>query len=223
MKPRALDLFCCAGGATKGLQQAGFHVTGVDIRPQPRYCGDEFHQADALTFPLEGFDFIWASPPCQRYTILQNRVSKEHPDLVEPIRYRLKNWGGPYAIENVDGAPLIKPFVLCGTMFGLGIPGLAQLWRHRLFETNFIDLLLLPHCSHQPTKEIDGVRYGAITVTGHAGGTRRRGSLRQYTAAERRLAMGVDWMTNEELAQAIPPAYSEFIGRQAMQILERAA
>jgi len=218
---RALDLFCCAGGATKGLQRAGFHVTGVDIRPQPRYCGDEFHQADALEFPLDGFDFIWASPPCQKYSILQNTVSVEHPDLIDPVRLRLLRWGGQYSIENVERAPLSASVMLCGTMFGLEADG-AQLWRHRLFETN-VPMGLVPPCQHRPTREVDGLRLGAITVTGNSGGTRRRGNLRQYTADQRRMAMGIDWMTIAELSQAIPPAYSEFIGRQVMQILERAA
>lgn len=90
VRPRALDLFCGAGGATKGLQRAGFHVTGVDNRPQPRYCGDAFHQADALTFPLEGFDFIWASPPCQAFTSLRFMpTAKAHPNLIPQTRARL--------------------------------------------------------------------------------------------------------------------------------------
>lgn len=222
MKLRALDLFCSAGGATKGLQQAGFHVTGVDIRPQRRYCGDAFYQADALTFPLDGFDFIWASPPCQKFTILQNTVSLQRFDLISPIRERLRRSSlcsqVLYAIENVPRAPLIDPLLLCGTMFGLEAGG-SQLWRHRLFETNF-SVGLVPPCQHRPTREVDGVRLGAITVTGNAGGTRRRGELRQYTADQRRAAMDIDWMTNAELSQSIPPAYSEFIGRAAMKILD---
>lgn len=217
MRPRALDLFCNAGGATKGLQRAGFHVTGVDIRPQPRYCGDIFIQADALNFPLCGFDFIWASPPCQAFTILQNTISKEHPDLIPETRERLRLSGAIYTIENVDRAPLMNPFLLCGTMFGLEHNG-SQLWRHRCFETNF-SMGLVPPCQHRRTREIAGQRFGAITVTGHAGGIRRRGNLRQYTADERRAAMGIDWMTNEELSEAIPPAYAEFIGKQALQYL----
>ena len=116
--PRALDLFCCAGGASEGLRRAGFEVVGVDIEPQPHYPF-EFHQADALTFPLDGFDFIWASPPCQAYTLCQRIQKNEHPDLVAPIRERLHANGAPYCIENVPGAPLVEPIELCGTMFGL--------------------------------------------------------------------------------------------------------
>lgn len=122
-KPRALDLFCGAGGATRGLQMAGFHVTGVDIKPQPRYCGDEFHQANALTFPLDGYDFVWASPPCQRYTMAQNAAKNahNHPDLIPPIRERLLGSGVDWVMENVVGAPLINPVMLCGLAFGLKV------------------------------------------------------------------------------------------------------
>lgn len=99
MKPRALDLFCCAGGATRGLQLAGFHVTGVDIKPQPRYCGDEFHQADALAFPLHGYDFIWASPPCQAFTAMRFMpTAKQYPNLIPETRVRgLSNPAPPIA------------------------------------------------------------------------------------------------------------------------------
>lgn len=106
-KPRALDLFCCAGGATKGLQRAGFHVTGVDIKPQPRYCGDAFLQLDALSVRLDGYDFIWASPPCQPFSALRHMPTArtDHEDLIEPTRARLISSGVSYCIENVDGAP----------------------------------------------------------------------------------------------------------------------
>lgn len=221
-KLKALDLFCGAGGATRGLQLAGFHVTGVDIRPQPRYCGDKFYQADAITFPLGGFDFIWASPPCQRYCLLayRNSNARDHPDLIAPVRSRLKRSGIPYVIENVAGAKrkLRRPVMLCGTMFDLGIPE-AQLWRHRLFEGPWpIHIPMV--CQHRgsPVGVYGGGgdwrRLGVVTVTGHTGGTRKRGNLQQYNVRQRRVAMGIEWMTNAELSQAIPPAYSEFIGRQ---------
>lgn len=105
MKPRALDLFCCAGGTTRGLQMAGFHVTGVDIVRHKNYCGDAFIQADAMTVDLSGYDFIWASPPCQRYSTAQRLQKNEHPDLVGPIRERLRAAGAPWSIENVPGPP----------------------------------------------------------------------------------------------------------------------
>lgn len=113
-KPRLLDLFCGAGGAAAGYHRAGFDVVGVDINPQPNYPF-EFHQADAMTFPLDGFDAIHASPPCQRYSRMSTSrptLAATYPDLVAPIRERIER--GPYVIENVPGAPLVDPLVLCG-------------------------------------------------------------------------------------------------------------
>jgi DNA (cytosine-5)-methyltransferase 1 len=173
-KLKALDLFCKAGGATRGLQLAGFDVTGVDIQPQPHYCGDRFIQADALTVSLEGFEFIWASPPCQRFSLLayKNGNALAHPDLIAPIRKRLVPLGCPYIIENVVGARrhLIHPIMLCGTMFSLGTSQ-ADLWRHRLFESNF-PIANARRCYHR--KPVIGVygggdrrRFGVISVTGH--------------------------------------------------------
>lgn len=224
-QPRALDLFCGAGGATKGLQRAGFHVTGVDIKPQSRYCGDAFHQADAMAFPLDGFDFIWASPPCQAFCSMKSMPNaKEHADLVDPIRRRLKKSGAEWVIENVPGAPLARGSVLlCGTMFGLGV-GDAELRRHRWFESSFA--MLTPSCSHgaRSRSRVIGVygghgrdrrriRPATVGVYGGAGGKSVRDGTQQFSTAERREAMGIDWMTGAELSQAIPPAYSEYIGR----------
>ncbi len=204
-KPRALDLFCGAGGATKGLQRAGFHVTGVDIKPQSRYCGDVFHQADAMSFPLNGFDFIWASPPCQRYTMAQNAAKNReaHPDLVAPIRERLIASGIPWAMENVVGSPLLNPITLCGLAFGLKVK------RHRLIECS--RLVLAPSC---PSHNQD-----YFVIFGHEVRNRRHGQAagRKNKIAEGREAMGIDWMTRGELSESIPPAYSEFIGRQFLQ------
>ena len=173
-KPRALDLFCCAGGATRGLQEAGFHVTGVDIKPQPRYVGDEFHQADALEFPLEGFDFIWASPPCQAFTALRHMPNaKQYPNLIPETRARLVRSESHYAIENVEGAPLGESgylIMLCGTMFGLQTAdGKAELRRHRLFETSF-SIPLRPACQH------GGLR-NCLTVVGHTPVDNRRAAI----------------------------------------------
>lgn len=206
MKPRALDLFCGAGGASMGLHRAGFDVTGVDIKPQPRYPFT-FVQADALEYPLEGFDFIWASPPCQRYTMAQNAAKNAgaHPDLIPAVRARLQASAVPYVIENVVGAPLITPVLLCGLAFGLGVK------RHRLFESSVP--LLTPPC---PSHDVD-----YFVIFGHEVRDRRHGQAagRKNKIAQGRIAMGIDWMTRGELSESIPPAYSEFIGKQAMAIL----
>lgn len=223
---RALDLFCGAGGATRGLQLAGFHVTGVDIKPQLRYCGDEFHQADAMAFPLQGFDFIWASPPCQAHTALKTmHNAKRHEDLIAATRDRLTLHSLPWVIENVPGAPLDTLIMLCGTAFGLGT-GDAELRRHRLFESNI--MLLTPGCRHG--SRAIGVYGGnardrrrTIGVYGEGGRDSRRKLDKGYpdfTVEQAREAMGIDWMTIAELSQAIPPAYSEFIARQILRHLE---
>lgn len=202
MVKRALDLFSGAGGATKGLQRAGFHVTGIDIKPQPRYCGDAFVQADALKPPLDlsQFDFIWASPPCQAYTRAAKLQDNDHPDLIASVRERLLTSGTPYVIENVPGAPLMRPIILCGSMFGL------RVYRHRLFEISFPCAQLL--CTHtaRQTKMGRPLQDGEFMhVVGNFSG-----------ADDARKAMGIDWMVKSELSQAIPPAYSEFIGRAAL-------
>lgn len=208
-KPRLLDLFCGAGGASRGYADAGFDVVGVDIRPQPRYPF-EFHQADALTFPLDGFDAIHASPPCQAY-IRSGAVAKDgrHPKLIEPVRDRLASWGTAWVIENVPGAPLRPTFVLCGSMFGLSVR------RHRLFELGFDGFALVPPCDH--SKPITG-------VYGNAHGS--RGAWPSMLPSDRstwRAAMGIDWMESRELALSIPPAYTRFIGRELMKEVERAS
>ena len=125
-----------------GYYRAGFEVIGVDLQPQPRYPF-EFHQADAMTYPLDGFDAIHASPPCQAYTVAQNATHNRgaHPDLVAPVRGMLLATGRPFVIENVVGAPLVEPITLCGSMFGLHVK------RHRLFECNLF--FLAPLCDHK--------------------------------------------------------------------------
>ena len=209
-RPRLLDLFCGAGGAAMGYHRAGFDVFGVDIRPQPRYPF-EFHQADAMTFPLDGFDTIHASPPCQAYSDLRTSWNaKTHPDLVDSVRQRLVSSGRPWAIENVEGAPLSKLTVLCGSMFNLGIPG-YQLRRHRLFETHPM-LPLQPPCMHRGA--VIGIYGDHVRSRGHW----RKGAdfPGQDKAALAGAALGIDWMTWAELSQAIPPAYTQFIGEQLL-------
>ena len=199
-KPRALDLFCCQGGAGMGLHQAGFDVVGVDISPQPHYPF-EFHQADAMMFPLEGFDFVWASPPCRAHTLAQRIRGNEHPDLIAPIRKRLQRFGGPWAIENVVGAPLNEPIELCGAMFGL------QVYRHRLFECSF-PIQAPPHPDHvAPLRKMGRpVRPGEFMhVVGNFSGV-----------AQARKAMGIDWMVRDGLREAIPPAFAKFVGVAAL-------
>lgn len=208
MKLKALDLFCKAGGASMGLHQAGFDVTGVDIEPQPRYPF-KFIQGDALTFPLEGYDFIWASPRCQKFSTMTMRWgrSDQHPDQITPIRERLQSFGVPFTIENVPGAPLLNPITLCGSMFSL------PLRRHRKFESSFAITHDL-RCSH------DGPVVG---VYGHAGGSSRRDGLSFGGVQTWKDAMQIDWMVGDELAQAIPPSYSKYIGEYAMKAIQVAA
>lgn len=206
-----------------GLYRAGFDVIGVDTRLQPRYPF-RFVQADALRppFDLSAFAFIWASPPCQAHTPLKKMWNaRQHPDLIPQTRELLVKSGVPYAIENVPGSPLRHSVQLCGTMFGLQTPCGAELRRHRNFETSFI--VLAPSCQHSRT--VIGVYGGhvrdrcrTITVTGSTPQQNVvRNRVRQtFSIDDARHAMGVDWMTMEGLSQAIPPAYSEFIGRAAL-------
>lgn len=226
MKPRLLDLFCKAGGCTRGYQQAGFYVVGVDIEPQPNYCGDEFVQMDALALLRDylnepggdiPFDAIHASPPCQFYSLLASmHPEKDYPDLIPPTRELLEQTGVPWVMENVEGAPLVRGtdlfgahgVMLCGSMFGLGVER-GFLRRHRLFETTFP--LHQPECNHQGL---------AVGVYGHGGHSGKHRMLYRAEAAE---AMGIDWMTRDEMTQAIPPAYCQFIGTQLLQSLEAAA
>lgn len=214
-RPLALDLFCGAGGVSAGLSHAGFDVVGVDIVRHKRYPF-ALIQADALKLPLaiERFDFIWASPPCQAHTRMAQGLlesqgrGRNYPDLIEPIRAALRASGRPFCIENVPGAPLLNPFVLCGSMFGLDVQ------RHRHFEASFP--VLVPGCSHHryvaDKPDLHRLQ-GRSRVIGCYGNGRGKGD----TVARWQAAMGIDWMTRKELSQAIPPAYSEFIGRAFLE------
>ena len=203
MKPKLLDLFCGAGGAAMGYHRAGFEVVGVDIKPQPHYPF-EFHQADALTYPLEGFDAYHASPPCQGYSVLN--INNGHLKLIVETRNLLQSTNKPYAIENVEGAKkeMINPLMLCGTMFGLKVR------RHRLFETNPVIYFPPMSCCHHAKvapKGYSPVGSQLWYICGHTAGNRG--------AKE---AMNCDWMKgSDEVSQAIPPAYTEYIGKYLMQ------
>ena len=216
---KILDLYCGAGGAAMGLHRAGFEVVGIDINPQPNYPF-EFIQADVLDFDLDGFDAYWASPPCQAYSFAARRwrnSGKEYPDLIEITREQLLKTGKPFIIENVVGAPVRKDLLLCGTMFGL------QTIRHRIFE---IHGLIVPRPYHKTHKGT--VRKGYyVTVAGHGGNDSKHNycKLRGLEGKTKldvwQHAMRIDWMTKEELTQAVPPAYSEFIGKYLKEGIEK--
>lgn len=221
---RILDLFCGAGGASAGLHRVfpNAEIIGVDINPQPRYPF-KFIQSDAMTFPLEGFDFIWASPPCQHYCAMKvMKNARTHPDLVEPVRDRLKESKIPYVIENVFGAPLLNATMLCGSFFNLSSNGF-QLRRHRYFESNFP----IPHifkCDHaKHTLGVYGqkVRNIAQEKRHYAKNKETRGApvgvvLPQTYGFE---AMEINWMNMQELSESIPPAYGEYVGKQLKNFL----
>lgn len=207
---KALDLFCGAGGAAMGLHNAGYDVTGHDNRAQPRYPF-AFVQGDASTLSvayLAGFDLIWASPPCQKWTAgaQQHGTEGNHPDYIATMRELLIASGRPYVIENVPRSPLRPTVILTGCMFRLNT------YRKRHFETNFAVLAPSVGKPFGPKS-----RPGSVTVTGHSGGSSKRDGWSNGNRAAWQAAMGIDWMTNAEMAEAIPPVYSEYIARQAKQ------
>lgn len=213
LKPRLLDLFCGAGGAAMGYQRAGFYVVGVDVAPQPNYCGDEFIQADAMTYPLGGFDALHGSPPCHDHSTISG------PDdgtgwMLEATVARFAASGTPWVCENVVG-PSVRMagwwFVLCGSMFGM------QVRRHRRFGSSL--LFLPPSCCHAEQGR-------PWTITGHGGGHESKHS-KKPSPRDFWQYMDMPWMEGKPhygVAQAIPPAYTEWIGQRLMQhITERAA
>lgn len=219
-RPRCLDLFCGAGGAGKGYHDAGFEVVGVDITVQAHYPY-ECHRFDALKvlsrllagrkwkgYALSDFSLIHASPPCQRFSgmsVCRPGLADDYPDLITAVRDHLKATRVPYVIENVVRSPLLSPVVLCGTMFGL------PLYRHRLFETSFFTW---------------APRHPPHVVLGSAAGHYQAGRIISVAGncapiQLAREAMGIDWTNRSELAEAIPPAYTRFVGRRALRHLQR--
>lgn len=230
MKRQLLDLFCCAGGAAWGYHLAGFEVIGVDHVEQPNYPFT-FYRADAIEameglllnradplfgLRLDDFAGIHASPPCQAFTVYGNNkahVKQDHPNLIPATRALLRQTGLPYVIENVSGAKseLIAPIQLCGTSFGI------EVRRHRLFESNF-HLWSIP-CDH-----------GRFTERKYPGSSNRPNGRTVCNVGEYRVplpqqreAMQIDWMNLQEIAQAIPPAFTEFIGSQLLAYIEERA
>ena len=216
IKPRILDMFCGHGGAAMGYYRAGFDVVGIDIKPQSDYPF-EFHQANALEYPIDGFDAYHASPPCQHFTKYRNcrkDIADRYDELIAPTRNRIARLGKPYVIENVPGAPLISPIVLCGSMFGLDVR------RHRLFESNFnIEQLKCDHSVWEPNR-FPG---GRSRERGHAR-VKCRGTVEvgrwNIPLKTQQYAMGISWISDVRmLSEAIPPAYTEFIGRKMLEYL----
>ena len=217
--PRLLDLFSGAGGAGEGYRRAGFDVTGVDIKPMPNNP-HTFIQADALEYVAahgHEYDAIHASPPCQPYSRAvtsrssrwNDTLGKDEPALIEATRALLQESGRPYVIENVVGAPLQSPILLCGSMFGLHIA------RHRLFEIHpFVLAPLHPDCRGIAKRhaELMGWDYRDMSVTGKG---RRAGTSSRWASL-----LGVDWpMRQRDLKEAIPPAYTFFIGQQLINVV----
>lgn len=215
IRPRLLDLFCGAGGAGMGYYRAGFDVVGVDIKPQPHYPF-EFHQADALTYPLEGFDAYHASPPCQYYSRLRHLPwlkDRECWDSIPPTLAMLSLINSPWILENVEDAPLADSIVLCGQAFGLPI------FRRRRFKSNII-ILQPPHVKHSGVMAHGRASMAKRYAQSHIGvkEVSRDSIAGHHTGkANAAVAMGIDWMTRDELSQAIPPAYTEYIGKYLLQ------
>lgn len=227
-RPILLDLYCGAGGATRGYQEAGFEVWGVDSRRQPNYVGDRFIQMDVLEFlrallagssvvgvSLEQIDAFHASPPCQAHSDLQKQSKRAYPEFVAPTREALRATGKPYVIENVEGAPLLDPIRICGA----SVVGLRVI-RHRLFESN-VPLVGVGCPERHPlcfTWDKRQAHYGKldqnsayITVTGS-----------NSSVPNKLDAMGIDWMTGPQVNQAIPPAYARHVGLQLVDAIKAA-
>jgi DNA (cytosine-5)-methyltransferase 1 len=198
-----------------GLHRAGFDVVGIDLVRSPRYPF-MFFKADALEVDFSGFDFIWASPPCQGYTSMRHAPGAVGAPLMIPrVRDRMPA-NVPWCIENVEDAAwdMRNPVTLCGSMFDLGAQG-CRLQRHRLFETNFP--LTQPDCRHDD-RPVIGVYGGhARKRAASAGGRGTRDVWEGGHKAAASKAMGINWMTLNEISESIPPAYAEYVGREALR------
>jgi DNA (cytosine-5)-methyltransferase 1 len=229
-RPRLLDLFCCAGGAGAGYARAGFDVVGVDVDRLAlrRYPGQAV-RADALEviahWNLAAFDAIHASPPCQTYSQTRHTHKASHPDLLGAVWQALEHVGIPYVVENVPGAPMPGALTLCGSEFGLRAVDAGRvvtLRRHRLFVSN-VHLWGAGGCScaaDRAAGRIAGAYGGGSTDLEHAR-TVRHGGYTPPTPVRAAL-LGIDWMTQAQLSQAIPPAYTTFIGGQLLEHLAAA-
>ena len=240
--PILIDFFCCEGGASEGFDRAGFQVYGVDIEPRKRYPFP-FHQGNAIDvmdrlLAGEAIDFtcpdksiiwltleqcaVWAgSPPCQAWSVTRHTNDKKHPELIEPTRERFIASGLPYIIENVEGAPLIDPVCLCGSEFGLKALDVdgerLALQRHRLFESN-IFLMGAGGCAHDNDQVAGVYGGGRHRNVNDPDSPSRRGGYTPLGSVRNEL-MGINWMTQWGLTQAIPPAYTEFLGGQMLDHL----
>ncbi|QGJ92780.1 DNA methyltransferase [Arthrobacter phage Pureglobe5] len=229
-RPKLLDLFCSEGGAAVGYHQAGFSVTGIDIdrKPARRYPYN-FILADALQYAAEHgheYDAIHASPPCQGYSRTAVSMKPEqlakYPKLIPEVRELLDSLGKPYIIENVVGAPLQEPVLLCGSMFALEAPDIdgtpLRLERHRLFESNMPITAPSP-CVHDRSIQVAGVYGGGSIRRKSKSLTDRRGG---YTPVKevRALLMGIGHMSQLGLSEAIPPAYTRWLGAQLLHSME---
>ena len=218
-RPLLIDLCSGAGACAVGYHRAGFDVVGVDVVAQPRYPY-AFVQGDALGVmdrllaggDVEGYRLgdvaaVAASPPCQAWaqaTLSQRRAGKVYPDLLTPMRPRLEASGLLWVIENVPGAPLRPDYKLCGCMFGLELPGVGQLRRERWFETSWHAAgFQMPHWHWGP----------AISIAGHGTPQWMRAKTGHVGVAAWRQVMQIGWMTRQELTEAVPPAYTELVGR----------
>lgn len=224
-RPRLLDLFCGAGGASMGYHMAGFDVIGSDLNPQPNYPF-EFIRADALEIPLNGYDAIALSPPCQGYSRMAHRSGREYPKLIKPMRERIlaEVPDIPYVMENVEDAlsEMVNPVMLCGSSFALRVR------RHRLFESNRpLSASVCDHTwqdNHKPYRlyvgrsRTGGLGYRESGIQQVFGGNHNVGGRSVFLKS---VAMGIDWMIETELNESIPPAYTLMVGRQLIEMIKR--